>query len=186
MRVLSGKYKGKKLICTSDNSIRPTTNRIKEFIFNILQDFCEGKRVADFFCGTGNLGIESLSRGASNVVFIDSKNSSLRVLKKNLQELKIEQSRFEIVNSEANNFSREKGRQFDMIFMDPPFNFPPLNELINNIFNNQFLINGGILVVEHEITNPIEKVSNLYEIFKQKKIGRSLISFIINKRSSNV
>ena len=72
MRVISGKYKGKKLFCASDQSIRPTTNRIKEYIFNMLHDFCKEKMVADFFSGTGNLGIESLSREASHVEFIEN------------------------------------------------------------------------------------------------------------------
>lgn len=184
MRVISGKYKGKKLFCTSDQSIRPTTNRIKEYIFDVLQDFCKEKMVADFFSGTGNLGIESLSRDAAHVEFIESSLSSINIIKRNLNGLDLSKNKFKITQMDAIKFSQKKNQHYDLIFMDPPFVYPPLNDLLENVFNNNFLNENGILALEHEITNPVNQNANRFEIIKQKKIGRSLISFIVDKRSS--
>jgi len=183
MRVLSGKYKGKNLDCTTDQSIRPTTNRIKEYIFSILIDFCHEKNVADVFAGTGNLGIESLSRGAAHVDFIEYANSSINILQKNLSHLKISSDQFRIYKKDAMVFSNTVTGNYDLILMDPPFKYPPLNDLLSNLFQNNLLKETGIIVVEHEITNPIQPDSIFYDIIKQKKMGRSLISFLTNKGS---
>ena len=186
MRVLSGKYKGKKLFSSTDNSIRPTTNKIKEYIFNILQDYCDNKIVADIFSGSGGLGIESLSRDSKHVVFVDNSNKSTNVLRENLNNLRIDRKYFKIVLNDALIYSAQVTNKFDLIFMDPPFHYPPLNELLISIFKNKILNANGILVVEHEISNPVNSDNSLFEIIKQKKIGRSLISFIINSGSKSV
>jgi 16S rRNA (guanine966-N2)-methyltransferase len=185
MRVIAGKYKGKKLVSSTNNSIRPTTSKIKEYIFNVLQDFCLDKDVADIFSGSGGLGIESLSRRSKHVVFVDKSFNSANVLKENLNNLKLDRKYFQIVIEDALKFSSKVSNKFDLILMDPPFHYPPLNELLISIFKNQILNTNGILVVEHEISNPVNSDNNLFEIFKQKKIGRSLISFIINDRSES-
>jgi 16S rRNA (guanine966-N2)-methyltransferase len=183
MRVIAGKYKGKKLVSSTDNSIRPTTNKIKEYMFNVLQDYCQDKNVADIFSGSGGLGIESLSRRSKHVVFVDKSINSVNVLKENLNSLKLDSKYFQIFVEEALKFSARTSNKFDLIFMDPPFDYPPLNELLISIFSNKILNENGIMVVEHEISNPVNSDNNLFEIFKQKKIGRSLISFIVNDRS---
>ena len=185
MRVLSGKYKGKKLVSSKDNSIRPTTNKIKEYIFNILQDYCQDKYVADIFSGSGSLGIESLSRDSKHVVFVDISRTSINVLNKNLNNLNVEPKGFKLVTNDAIKFFNLDDFYFDLIFMDPPFHYPPLNDLLITVFKNKKLNENGILVVEHEISNPVNCDTGLFEIFKQKKIGRSLISFIINGRSKS-
>jgi 16S rRNA (guanine(966)-N(2))-methyltransferase RsmD len=186
MRVLSGKYKGKKLISSTDKSIRPTTNKIKEFIFNILQDFCKDKFIADIFCGSGSLGIESLSRDSRYVVFVDNSVNSINVLKKNISQINLESEKFQIINNDAIAFSTQTKNKFDLLFIDPPFHYPPLNDLIVSIFNNRILKKNGILVIEHEISNTVNFDKNLFEILKQKKIGRSMISFITHGRSKCV
>ena len=90
MRVLSGKYKGRNLFAGRDLSIRPITNRLKDIIFSILQDFVIEKRILDLFCGSGSLGIEALSRGASHITFVEKEESSIKVLKQNIANLNIE------------------------------------------------------------------------------------------------
>ena len=186
MRVLTGKYKGKNIVGSEDNSIRPTTNKIKEYIFNILQDFCEYKTVADIFSGSGSLGIESLSRGSKHVTFVDKSPNSIKILKSNLNNINLTSDQYKIIISDAIKFSNEQKYTFELILMDPPFYYPPLNELLKSLFKNNILYKNGILVVEHEISNPVNSETNLFEIIKQKKIGRSLISFIVNKGSINV
>lgn len=181
MRILAGQYKGKKLFAGNDLSIRPTTNRIKESIFNVLQDFCKNKTVIDIFSGSGNLGIEALSRGANTVTFIDKEDSSIQVLKKNIHTLNIGSDKVVFVKNDAVRFCNRTKYSYDLILMDPPFDYPPLQELISIITKKQMLDTNGIMIVEHEITNPILHSNEHYRILNQKKYGRSLISFIIGE-----
>jgi 16S rRNA (guanine(966)-N(2))-methyltransferase RsmD len=178
MRIISGFYKGKKIKGGADLSIRPTTDKIKEYIFNILQDFPTDKIVVDVFSGSGNLGLEALSRGAKKIIFVENKLSSIKVLKENIDSLRIPEDKYKIIQSDAIEFIRINKIPIDLCLMDPPFIYPQLQELLNIFFFNDFFNQESLLVVEHEINNPIGKESNLYNILKQKKTGRSLISFL--------
>ena len=178
MRIISGIYKGRKLKSSKDLSIRPTTDRVKEYIFNILQDFPRETEVFDFFAGSGSLGLEALSRGATKASFIEKSATSIKILKDNLTEIKVPTESYQIVQKDALTFTESSQRKADLCFMDPPFIYPPLQDLVNSFFKNQMLNTSGILVVEHEVINPIELESDLYHIFNQKKISRSIISFI--------
>ena len=181
MRIIAGKYKGRKLVSGKDHSIRPTTDKVKEFIFNILAEIPEGKTVADIFSGSGSLGLEALSRGAASVVFVEKARSSIIVLKRNIEALNIPEDRYRIVQADAIQFVNRPYNTFDLAFMDPPFVYPPLQVLINQTFSGSFFHKDSLLVLEHETTNPIHLETALYGIIKQKKIGRSLISFIMKR-----
>jgi 16S rRNA (guanine966-N2)-methyltransferase len=183
MRVISGIYKGRKLVSSKDLHIRPTTDRVKEFIFNILHDYPQDKMVADIFSGSGNLGIEALSRGARKTVFVDNSNNSMHILKKNIESLKIPKDGYDIRLEDAINFVKNSDNIFDLYLIDPPFDYPPLQNLLDTMFKNPKINNDSLVVLEHEITNNINESSNKYEIIKQKKFGRSLISFLIKKGS---
>lgn len=178
MRIISGIYKGRRLISSRDLSIRPTTDRVKEYIFNILLDFPHEKTVVDVFAGSGNLGLEALSRGAAMVTFVEKVASSLDVLKKNLQNIGLRPGQYHIVQSDALEWANSTTQSYDLCLMDPPFVYPPLQELLNVVFGRKLLNEGGLLVVEHEITNPIAEESDFYVLLKQKKMGRSLISIL--------
>jgi len=178
MRIISGIYKGRRLKSSNDLSIRPTTDRVKEYIFSILQDFPQDKLVLDVFSGSGSLGLEALSRGAAKVSFVEKAYSSIEILKQNLLHVKVPAEHYQIIHKDALEFSQSNQEKADLCFLDPPFKYPPLQELIESIFNNKILAEGGILVLEHEVINPIKKESALYHIFLQKKISRSLISFL--------
>jgi 16S rRNA (guanine966-N2)-methyltransferase len=121
MRVISGKYGGRKLARFQDDRIRPTTDRVKESLFNILSDRVEAARVLDLFAGTGSLGIEALSRGAAHVTFVDHSASSLAIVKKNLSLLGVAASDFRLVKANAISFLGSGEHPFDLIFIDPPF-----------------------------------------------------------------
>jgi 16S rRNA (guanine966-N2)-methyltransferase len=179
MRVLSGKYKGKRLYSSKDFSIRPTTNRIKETIFSILYDFCSDKNVIDLFSGSGSLGIEAISRGASSVTFLEQSESSLKVLKQNINLVGINLSQTKIVKGEVLDYCSRTSCSYDLMLIDPPFNFPDLQKLIDLIFNHEILAKDGILVIQHEISNPLNQQNKKYRIIKQKNIGRSIVSFIV-------
>jgi 16S rRNA (guanine(966)-N(2))-methyltransferase RsmD len=121
MRVISGKYGGRKLTHFRDPRIRPTTDRVKESLFNILSTEVEGARVLDLFAGTGSLGIEALSRGAREVTFVDQSASSLRIVRQNLSLLKVPQNQFRLIRFDALAFLSSADHDFDLVFIDPPF-----------------------------------------------------------------
>jgi 16S rRNA (guanine966-N2)-methyltransferase len=181
MKIIAGSYRGRRIFSSKDNSIRPTTNRIKESIFNILQDFCMNKDVLDLFSGSGNLGLEALSRGAKKIVFIEKSSKSIDIIKKNIEYLKIDHNIIRIIKKDAITFCNETHDRFDLIMLDPPFYYPPLQDLITLIFRRKILKQDGILVVEHEITNPINLFNSEYSILRQKIFGRSHITFIMNR-----
>jgi len=181
MRIISGSYKGRKLTSGKDQRIRPTTNKVKEFIFNVLDDFPLNKSVVDFFSGSGNLGLEALSRGAKTVVFVENASSSISVLKRNIRALNISKDQYTIVHSDAIKYVTRSPHPFDLIFMDPPFVYPPLQNLVDKTTRSAFMHEKSLLVIEHETINPIDMESPLYVIIKQKKMGRSLISFIMKR-----
>lgn len=178
MRIISGVYKGRKLQASKDLSIRPTTDRVKEYIFNVLQDFQKNKKIVDIFSGSGNLGIEALSRGASHICFVEKNYSSIEVLKKNISNIGLEPDVYTIVNQSAEDYTATDHSEKELYLLDPPFIFPQLQTLINNLTNSNFFYTEDLIVLEHEISNPIEKENEYYRILKQKKMGRSLISFI--------
>ncbi len=178
MRIISGIYKGRRLTSSKDLSIRPTTDRVKEYIFNILQDFPQDKTVLDIFSGSGGLGLEALSRGARHVTFVEKAWSSISVLKQNLSHVGVQQTDYAIVQKDALTFAQKINSAADLCFMDPPYKYPPLQELVETFMRNKGLKENGLLVVEHEQINPIEEENPEYHIFLQKKISRSLISFL--------
>jgi 16S rRNA (guanine(966)-N(2))-methyltransferase RsmD len=180
MRIISGKYKGRHIYSANDQSIRPTTDRVKEYIFDILSDFVKDTRVLDLFSGTGSLGLESMSRGASQVTFVDISIQSIKVLKKNLNRINLHDN-YHISQKNALTFLRQNREPFDLIFADPPFQWNHYIELLPLTFLQENLSNYGILVLESERTHEIEWETNIYEILRQKKFDRSLITFFGRK-----
>ncbi len=183
MRIISGTYKGRKLKSSNDLSIRPTTDRVKELIFNVLQDFPQGKTVLDLFSGSGSLGLEALSRGAQKVYFVDSSNKSIDVLKWNIKNIGIPETQYSIIKQKAIDFARTANFAIDLCLLDPPFKYPELQKLIDTLVQSPVMTPKSLLVLEHETINPIEKESALYEIIIQKKMGRSLISFLVKREN---
>lgn len=181
MRIIAGIYKGRKLKGSSDLSIRPTTGRVKELIFNVLQNFPEDKVALDLFSGSGNLGIEAISRGAQKVVFVDASNRSLSVLKENLDTIGVPPEKYSIIKSDAIEFAKRADFPVDLLLLDPPFRYPELQQLVDLLVTSKLMTKKSVLVVEHETINPLKLESDVYEVLIQKKKGRSLISFLVKK-----
>lgn len=148
MRIISGLYRGKKLHSPLDNKTRPTSDRVKENLFNILTHSFSLKDtyVLDLFAGTGALGIEALSRGAKEVVFVENYKEALKILEKNIQSYgRISQ----LVPQKVETFlSTVQENKFDLILMDPPYKYPHLHEILQLIVKNQWLKERGVLVLE--------------------------------------
>jgi len=179
MRILSGQFKGKYLFAGQDLSIRPTTNRIKEIVFSVLGDFCKDRWVLDLFSGSGSLGFEAISRGAGGVTFVEQAQSSIDIIKRNSNKLSINSDKVKIVKADALDYVNRGGNSHQLILVDPPFKYPKIQCLINDICHNKILDREGVLMLHHEINNPIEIKTDRYQVMKQKKVGRSLISFIV-------
>jgi 16S rRNA (guanine(966)-N(2))-methyltransferase RsmD len=179
MRVISGSFKGKRLYGSNDYKIRPTTDKVKESIFNIVREFISEREVMDLFCGSGSLGIEALSRGAKKVTFVEKSSSSIALLKKNIYHLQLVTSAYQIIQRDVLHYCADTHNSYDVILADPPFEYPPLPELVRMIITRSVLRENGVLIIEHETTNPIESSTSCYNVIQQKKFGRSLISFIV-------
>ena len=150
MRVITGTARGCRLLELEGLETRPTTDRVKEGVFSALQFDIEGRRVLDLFAGTGQMGIECLSRGAAFAVFVDQRKDAFEVVKKNLALTKL-QDRARVVHGNARDFVAGTGEGFDLIFLDPPYASGLLEEMLERITAPGFdILNPyGIIVAEH-------------------------------------
>ncbi len=182
MRVISGKLKGRKLSTLKGMALRPTSDRVREAIFDILQDSVQGQRVLDLFAGTGAMGIEALSRGARSAVFVETSSRSLAVLKKNLEACRME-GEAEVIAGEAGTAIKNLGRRgeaFGLIFLDPPYGKGLAREALHSLSREEILDSGGLVVAEHSPEEELDSVP-LLERVDQRRYGRTLVSFFKNK-----
>ena len=184
MRVISGLFKGKKLLEPEDIKTRPLKELTKESIFNIILhsnkfnlDFSNAN-ILDLFAGVGSFGIECLSRGAKYVVFAENYSGVLPILKKNLNNLKSIQN-FQILekNIYGENFFSNLDKQYDLIFLDPPYKDKNLDKILLNIKNSKILNEKGIIVT-HRHKNETDVVPSKIRIIEEKKYGVSKINFL--------
>ncbi len=147
MRVITGSLRGRKLKTLEGNDVRPTTERVKEAVFSIIQFDLIGAAFLDLFAGSGQMGIEALSRGADFVSFVDSSVKSIEVAKSNLLETKLMGSA-RLTNSDAESYLKSVKTNFDIAFLDPPYNKNILQEILPLL--SKCMKEGGIVITEHE------------------------------------
>ena len=178
VRVISGSARGLKLNTPGDDRVRPTTDRVKESMFNIIQDWVYDSQVLDLFAGSGALGIEALSRGASQAVFCDNSLDSIKIIKSNIEKARVV-DRSQIVSGDFKRCLRDmeaKNQSFDMIFVDPPYYEGLFEEVLDTIRSCKILKKDGIVIVEHDAKRPIGQVEGL-EVYKEKKYGITMLTF---------
>jgi 16S rRNA (guanine966-N2)-methyltransferase len=178
LRVISGTLKGKKLFSVKGRSLRPTSDRVRESVFDILQGIIEGRRVLDLFAGTGAMGIEALSRGALAAVFIENHPSSLDALRRNLAACRLE-GVSEVLAKEAKEglrFLEGRGGNFEFIFLDPPYGKGLARETVNKLAESALLKPATLIVAEH---SPAEVVEGIFPLERVdfRKYGSTRISF---------
>ncbi|MBO5060320.1 MAG: 16S rRNA (guanine(966)-N(2))-methyltransferase RsmD [Clostridia bacterium] len=173
MRIIAGSRRGHKLLEFEGQNIRPTTDRVKESIFNLIQEFVPKSRVLDLFGGSGALSFEALSRGAESALCVDIDKNSVAVIKKNAESLAFDN--FEVVNADAMSYISSEKRQFSVIFLDPPYNKGFIAPVINGIVEHELLCEGGIIVLESDFSDEHSDFSGL-NIIKQRKYGRSYVT----------
>ena len=178
VRVISGSARGLKLNTPGDDRVRPTTDRVKESMFIIVQDWVYDSQVLDLFAGSGALGIEALSRGASQAVFCDNSLDSIKIIKSNIEKARVV-DRSQIVSGDFKRCLRDmeaKNQSFDMIFVDPPYYEGLFEEVLDTIRSCKILKKDGIVIVEHDAKRPIGQVEGL-EVYKEKKYGITMLTF---------
>ena len=183
MRIISGKFKGKKILEPNDLNTRPLKDLTKESIFNIIKHSnkftinFENSEILDLFSGTGSFGIECISRGAKFVTFVENYNGILPILKKNLANLKLASNYLVIEKNVFNylNLNQFK-KQFDIIFLDPPYKEKELNELLLLFINEKILKQDGIIII-HRHKKQTDSLPNQINILEEKKYGISKILF---------
>ncbi len=181
MRIVSGKYKGRIIAGYQLAKTRPTMDRVKESLFAMLQNNLVGKRCLDLFAGSGNLGLEALSRGALEVVFGDCQEQAIETIKKNITQLKIVEKTTVIKGDYLQILTKLQGTSFAIIFLDPPYKTNYLKQAITKIEEEQLLDKEGLIILESDDLTKCYCPSN-YQIFKDRKYGNKYIR-ILKRRS---
>ena len=181
IRIITGKFKGRKLKPPSDYEIRPKLDRVKESIFNSIGNDIIGAAVLDLFAGTGSLGIESLSRGSEPVHFVDKSIQSINLIRYNTQNLKDIDGKYKIIRSDVLKYLEfYKDRKWDIIFLDPPYKVS--GSLVKEIFNilaKKEISGSDTLVVYHYFfKRDIEEEVRDFKIIKQSFFGDKKVAYL--------
>lgn len=182
MRVISGLARGKRLASLEGLETRPTLDRVKEALFNVLQFRLIDKNILDLFSGSGALAIEALSRGAKSAVLCDSSKKAINIINKNLEDTKLKENA-KVINKdyvEALKSLKNKLKKFDIIFLDPPYKSDFIVKSINYIKEYNLLEDDGIIIAETDDKNKIEQIKNIenMEVYDIRKYGTVHIIFI--------
>ena len=168
MRVITGTARGRRLKTPDNYDIRPTTDNVKESLFNILQFDIEGRSVLDLFAGTGQLGIECLSRGAANVTFVDKDRNAVKIVRENLKSCGLNAT---VLQEDALRIL-ERGQKYDLIFVDPPYDSDLYEAVLDRINLVDILSEGGIIVCEARRERGLPEMTAPYRKCKEYCYGK--------------
>ena len=175
MRVITGKARGVVLKTPEGLRTRPTSDRVKEALFSVINFDIPGMAVLDLFGGTGQLGIEALSRGASNAVFVDAGEDACKLIRENLRRTKLE-PQAKVVRSDYLAYLRNCHDKFGIIFLDPPYAEVFLENALNLITEIDILQSGGIIVTERPLDKALDLEFDGYTRSKDYKYGKTLVT----------
>ena len=182
MRIISGFFKGKKILLPKDNKTRPLRDLVKESIFNLISHskkincLIDNSNILDLFSGTGSFGLECISRNSKKVTFLENYSEVLQILKKNINSLNVG-NKCEIIEKDCFELLKENlffNKKFDIIFMDPPYKETRINLIINLILEKKILNNDGVLII-HRHKNDNTNISAQLNILDQRTYGISKI-----------
>ncbi len=183
MRVISGKARGTKLETLDGNNTRPTLDRVKEALFNIIQSDIIDARVLDLFSGSGALGIEALSRGANFCVMCDKSNEAIQIIRKNIEKTHLK-DKVEIIKDDYKKaLNTLRNQKFDIIFLDPPYAQNIAVDSIKDIIEIDILSNNGIIILETDNDKrELENLKNInVNVYDLRKYGRVILIFLNRK-----
>lgn len=179
IKIASGKSKGLNLVSKKNDNLRPTKDRVKEALFNIIQFDISGKNFLDLFGGTGQIGIEAFSRNAKKVTIVDNSIDAVKLIKSNVSKVKMPHENIRIVKSDALDFLKSTKEVFDIVFLDPPYSekdllISCLEELPNVVSR------GAIIITETIIGESPQKISTYYSLKKTYKYGKMCLNLYKN------
>jgi 16S rRNA (guanine(966)-N(2))-methyltransferase RsmD len=181
MRIIAGSAKGNKLFSFKGDQIRPTLDRVKETLFNILGNDIVDSQVLDLFAGTGNISIEALSRGANKAVLVDVSSDSQKLIIKNIQKCGFADSKnWELLKMDAfksiSTLSAQ-GKQFNLAYLDPPFNANLYDSCLTQLSKSTILEENATVIAEHFFKETLAEDYGQLTRYREKKIGDSCLSF---------
>lgn len=181
MRIISGCRRGHKLREFEGSDVRPTTDRVKESMFNLIQGYVPNAYVFDMFAGSGALSFEALSRGAAHAVLTDNDKRSVQLIRKNIDELRFNDL-CTVVEKSSYDYAKTCNKRFDIIFLDPPYNKGYIEPALEMISEYNLLSENGIVVLESDNTDFKSEVDGLL-VEKQKRYGRTFITIYKNVKN---
>ena len=186
MRIIGGKYRGKKLITPSSNHIRPTTDRMRESLFNILEHGTGpgiiGSRILDLYAGSGALGIEALSRGAADVTFVDNDRKSISLIKQNTALINSPENTSNVIMDGLQFINN--GSPYDLIFLDPPYYKEMIGPTLKSIERQKMLATEGCVIIEYASDEKIDFTDHFKEL-KSRKMGDATFSILAYNASTS-
>lgn len=173
MRVITGKARGRILETLKGDDVRPTTDKVKEAIFSAVQFELEGRHFLDLFAGCGQMGIEALSRGASTATFIDRSKASVKVIERNLAVTNLKQFA-RVYTTDATSFIKTTSDEFDIVFLDPPYNKGILQEVMPLVA--QRMKKTGVIICESALNDEILQKYYNFTLDRQRTYGKIKVS----------
>ena len=177
MRVITGSARGRRLKELEGMETRPTTDRVKEGLFSAIQFDIEGRKVLDLFAGTGQLGIECLSRGAASAVFVDRRADAVKLIRENLKLTELS-DRARVVPGDAMEFLQSLGERFDLVLLDPPYAAGLLEPALTRLTAFDILNPHGIIVAEHPADRTLPAVEAPYAVRRTYRYGKIALTVI--------
>lgn len=175
MRVITGSARGRKLNAPEGLDVRPTTDKVKEGIFSAIQFDIENAVVLDLFAGSGQMGIEAISRGAEKAVFVDNSQRALKCVNENLRSLKFEKYA-DVINRDSYDYIKHINRKFDIVILDPPYRYNHINNILP--FVAEKLNNGGYIICEYEKEAVIDNIPESLHIKKTYRYGKIIVTIL--------
>ncbi|MBQ2677566.1 MAG: 16S rRNA (guanine(966)-N(2))-methyltransferase RsmD [Firmicutes bacterium] len=175
MRIIAGEAGGRRLKAPEDDRIRPTSDKVREAVFNMLQMYVQDSVVADVFCGTGGLGLEALSRGAGKCYFFDNSRKSMALTEENIRTCRMEDRAVTSV-CDFRKAVAQLAEPVDIVFLDPPYETGMLQECIEILAGSGKVKKGGLIVAEHPKTEDLPDEYFGFEKIREKKYGMIMVT----------
>ena len=175
MRITGGSGRGTKLRVPAGDRVRPTSDKVKQALFNILGEQVSGAVFLDLYAGTGGIGIEALSRGASRAVLVDDSRKSLQVIRRNVEQAGCGDAA-QVIAAKAESFIRKAAERFDIVFLDPPYT-QEIERLLDLIAGSELLEPDAIVVAEHFKKQPSPESAGRLSLYREARYGDTVLAF---------